>query len=62
MDSIEDYYSEAVTNLSNGKTVLARNQFKALSKRQQKDFFFHVSKEWQISAGSPLYDFFFEML
>jgi hypothetical protein len=62
LPSIEDYYCETVQNLVDGKTNLARNRFKALSRKQRKDFFFHVSKEWQISSGDSLYDFFFELL
>lgn len=59
---LEEYFDEAVQNLADGKTYLARTRFKALSRKQRKDFFFHVSKEWQITSGNSLYDFFFEML
>ena len=60
--SLQEYYSDVADNYLAGKTNTARGQFKALSKKQRKEFFVHLHNEWKVTSGNGMYNFFFEIL
>lgn len=62
MPNMAAYYATIAQNYLQGKMPTAREQYKALSKRQKANFFVHLSEEWQSEPGDNMYQFFKEML